>query len=299
VWAVQQFIGLQSEAMRGKELMKATIIGALLGLALAGVIGFLDALLNSGGAARYVRVGICVIVGFFGSMFGAMVGQFLFEKTDKLPFLVFGWTLVGVIIGASLGVFDLLRALRANEGMRQALRKVINGIIGGAVGGVIGGAINAAMYIIPWIPMEATPENPIVPDTFKAAMPKFFLATGLVILGMCIGLLIGLAQIILKEAWVKVEAGFKAGREMILSKPDTTVGRAESCDIGLFGDNQVEKLHARIVMRGDRYMLVDVNTPGGTFLNGERITGPAPLKSGDMIGLGKSVLRFEERAKRK
>ena len=59
---------------------------------------------------------------------------------------------------------------------------------------------------------------------------------GFVALGMCIGLLIGLAQVILKEAWVRVEAGFRAGREMILSKPEVTIGRAESCDIGLFGD---------------------------------------------------------------
>ena len=65
---------------------------------------------------------------------------------------------------------------------------------------------------------------------------------GFVALGMCIGLLIGLAQVILKEAWIKVEVGFRAGREMILTKEKTTIGRAESCDIGLFGDNQIEKL---------------------------------------------------------
>jgi hypothetical protein len=184
--------------------------------------------------------------------------------------------------------------------MKQAIRKVINGIIGGAIGGAIGGSINAFMDNIPWFPMEATADNNFSPPTtFKMAMPKFFLALGLVILGMCIGLLIGLAQVLLKEAWVRVEQGFRAGREMILSKPDTTVGRAESCDIGLFGDNGIEKMHARIVLRGDRYMLVDVNSPGGTFLNGQKITGPTPLSSGDMIGVGRSMLRFEERAKRK
>ena len=99
------------------------------------------------------------------------------------------------------------------------------------------------MDTIPWIEQGLT---------IKDKLPRSTLAVGLVILGMCIGLLIGLAQVVLKEVWVQVEQGFRAGREMILSKPDTTVGRAESCDIGLFGDNKVEKMHARIVLKGGR-----------------------------------------------
>src|SRR5438874_1507735 len=73
-------------------------------------------------------------------------------------------------------------------------------------------------------------------------LPRTALAVGLAILGLCIGLLIGLAQVILKEAWLRVESGFRPGRELILSKTDTTLGRAESCDIGLFGDPEVERV---------------------------------------------------------
>ena len=44
-----------------------------------------------------------------------------------------------------------------------------------------------------------------------------------------------------------VEAnGFRPGRQILLTRPETTIGRAESCDIGLFGDPAVERLHARI-----------------------------------------------------
>ena len=71
-------------------------------------------------------------------------------------------------------------------------------------------------------------------------------AAGFVALGLCIGLLIGAAQVILKEAWVKVEEGFRPGRELIVSKGEIVIGRAESCDVGLFGDNAVERTHARI-----------------------------------------------------
>lgn len=286
VWAVQQFIGIQN---RG-AMAKAVIVGSLLGLTLAFVVGLLDALLNSTSYTRYIRVLICVAVGFLGSMLASFIGQGLYEKSHLTLFLIVGWTIVGSVIGASIGVFDLLRAFTSGDGVKQAVRKVINGVIGGAIGGAIGGFLNGFVNTIPWIEEGMT---------VKDKLPKSTLATGLVILGMCIGLLIGLAQVVLKEAWVRVEQGFRAGREMILSKPDTTVGRAESCDIGLFGDNKVEKMHSRIVLKGGRYMIVDVNTPEGTFLNGQRITGPTPLSSGDTIGVGRNVLRFEERAKRK
>src|SRR5437764_1009636 len=65
-------------------------------------------------------------------------------------------------------------------------------------------------------------------------------ATGFIALGLCIGLFVGLTQVVLKEAWIRVESGFRPGREMILCQPETTIGRAESCDIGLFGDPEIE-----------------------------------------------------------
>jgi len=291
-WAAVTFTrvhGIQS------ELIQTGIIAAVLGLMVAGVIGLLDALLNSVGAQRMVRVLFCMAIGFFGSMIGGIIGQALYGSTQQTLFLVIGWIIVGTVIGASIGVYDLLRAMQAGDGLKQAVRKTINGIIGGAIGGFIGGSLNAALLMVPW-PFEGEAG---IGQLMKERLPRWSLATGLVILGMCIGLLIGLAQVLLKEAWVKVEQGFRAGRELILSKPDTTVGRAESCDIGLFGDNQVEKLHAHIVLKGDRYMLTDTGGAGGTFLNGSRISGPTPLSSGDKIGVGRNVLRFEERAKRR
>jgi pSer/pThr/pTyr-binding forkhead associated (FHA) protein len=125
-------------------------------------------------------------------------------------------------------------------------------------------------------------------------------AWGFVALGACIGLFIGLAQVILKEAWVKVETGPRSGRELILTKDETTIGRAEACDIGLFGDNTIEKMHARIVLKNGRYLLVDADTPSGTYLNDERITEPAPLRSGDLIRVGRDrLLRFSEKQKRR
>jgi pSer/pThr/pTyr-binding forkhead associated (FHA) protein len=55
----------------------------------------------------------------------------------------------------------------------------------------------------------------------------------------------------------------------------------------------------RILLRENRYLLADADTPGGTYLNDRRITQPTLLNSGDRIRLGNSVIEFGERQKRK
>ena len=43
--------------------------------------------------------------------------------------------------------------------------------------------------------------------------------------------------------------------------------------------------------------LVDAGSAAGSYVNDERVHGSRPLRSGDAIRLGKSVLRFSERQK--
>jgi len=273
-WGVAQGLGLRSF---DNAYLRAALIAAVLGVMVAGAIGFVDALLNAIGFQRVVRVGICLGIGLVGGLLGGLIGQFL-NSALHMPLFI-GWILVGIGIGASIGVFDFLQAMMKGGDMRMPLKKTLNGIYGGFLGGFLGGVLFGLMF----------PNDKI---------PRTDLAIGLVILGLCIGLMVGLAQVFLKEAWIKVAQGFRAGRELMLSKDETTIGRAESCDLGLFGDNTIEKIHARIVLKDNRYLLADAETPNGTFLNNERIGKPAPLKSGDVIRVGNSVIEFGERQKR-
>jgi hypothetical protein len=266
-----------TESQNLSVYFRTMLIGGALGLLLAAVIGMLDALMNSVGVERFLRIFVALIVGLVGGLLGGLSGEAL-KQNFGVPRFV-GWIFAGFAIGASIGVYDLIRAAAAGQGGRQATRKIANGIIGGVIGGFVGGVLFE------------------LPDSNW--LPRSSLAIGLVILGMCIGLLIGLAQVILKEAWLHVEAGFRPGRELILSKPDITIGRAETCDIGLFGDAAIEKVHARVMLHRDRYLLADGGTQTGTFLNDQRIAQPTPLRSGDTIRVGNSVLRFGERQKRK
>ncbi len=276
-WALTE--GLRIQDIKSLWLRTAATSG-LVGLLLAGAVGTLDALLNAVGRERLVRIVVCLGVGFFGGVLGGVLGEMLHSL--KL-FRFLGWMVVGMMIGISIGVFDVFGA-RTGRDLSVAGRKLINGLIGGVLGGFGGG------LIVEFLKMDW------VQDTLR--LPRSSVALGLVILGVSIGSLIGLAQVILTEAWVKIEKGFRAGREMMLARADTTIGRAESCDIGLFGDPAVERIHARIVRQGSRFLLADAGSAAGTFLNDERITQAVPLRSGDLIRVGGNVLRFGERLSR-
>lgn len=269
----------------------AGIKGAFLGLTVALGLGVVDALWNlplRQFGQVLARVGTALLIGFVGGLLGGIAGQYLFDWLGPFGFAL-GWTLTGLLVGLSIGVFEVFSSMIRHADQSGSRRKLINGLIGGTAGGLLGGIL---AFLLRTTAMRVFSDK----NVDELWSPT---ATGFVALGMCIGLLIGLAQVILREAWIKVESGRRAGREMILSKEKTTIGRAEACDIGLFGDNAIERLHAQIVLAGNRYYVEDARTASGTFINDQPVAGRVALRSGDRIRVGNSVLCFRERQKRR
>src|SRR5579884_1070856 len=205
-FALVQLTGLRGG---GYPLLRAGLTGAVLGVLLAGAVGGLDALLNSAGRQRLIRLGVCVCVGLSGGLLGSVVGYLLYDLLSLPRFL--GWTMAGTAIGASVGAFDVGRALVAGQSSLTAWHKMRNGLMGGALGGFVGGLF--------FVLLESS-----------SSLTLTSLALGFVILGGCIGLLTGLALVIFTEAWVRIESGRRAGREMMLVRSESTIGRAEACD---------------------------------------------------------------------
>jgi hypothetical protein len=298
-WAVGQALAapLPDSLGEAHAFLRALILGLALGASVACALGFLDVLWGLGGrhtGQALTKAAVVAVIGCLSGLLGSAVGQAVYRVTNWEVSTVFGWTLTGLLIGASIGLYDLL-ARGASGG--ASTRKIVNGCIGGLLGGFVGGVLHLvlghALQGFFGVVGRLVHSSHDPGDEYRSTS-----AWGFVVLGVCIGLFIGLAQVILKEAWVKVEAGFRAGREMLLSKDEITIGRAEGCDIGLFGDNGVERTHARIVHKDHRYLLLDAGTPGGTYVNDQRISQPTALRDGDVIRLGKSLLRFGERHKR-
>jgi pSer/pThr/pTyr-binding forkhead associated (FHA) protein len=75
------------------------------------------------------------------------------------------------------------------------------------------------------------------------------------------------------------------------------IGRAEDCTIVV--DNlAVSRHHAIIEKKDDQYLVNDLDSNNGTFVNGRRITEPTALNFGDEIGIGKHVLLFDSHTKK-
>jgi hypothetical protein len=266
------------------------IKGMWLGMFIALGLGLVDALWNLSLTQVHLiamRVGVAVLVGCVAGLLGGVVGQLLFGLLKMKLFYIFGWTITGLLVGTSVGVFEVLASVVQQQNYSGAVKKLVKGLIGGTAGGLLGGILSLVLNLIFEVVFSSKEQSSLWSPS----------AWGFVALGMCIGLLIGLAQIILREAWVKVETGKRAGREMLLTRERTSIGRAEACDIGLFGDNQIEKLHAIILQAGNRYYVEDEHTPTGTFVNDAPVQGRVALKSGDKIRVGSNVLCFRERAK--
>ena len=66
------------------------------------------------------------------------------------------------------------------------------------------------------------------------------------------------------------------------------VGHAADCDIVL-GDGTVSRHHCRLTRDGDAFLLEDLGSTNGTFVNGERLTAPRRISRLDAVTLGSSA----------
>jgi len=83
-----------------------------------------------------------------------------------------------------------------------------------------------------------------------------------------------------------------ARRTLDFSKPELTVGRVHGNDIVLSKRN-VSKQHARLTLKGEQAVVVDLNSTNGTWVNGRKITTPQSLKHGDKIYIADFIITVE------
>ncbi|MBN2148313.1 MAG: FHA domain-containing protein [Anaerolineales bacterium] len=87
---------------------------------------------------------------------------------------------------------------------------------------------------------------------------------------------------------LNMKAGPNPGQIIALDKPSFTIGREAGNDI-VISDADVSRKHATLTLQGDTYLLEDLGSTNGTFVNGERIAGPTILTVGDMVSFGDAV----------
>jgi len=91
-------------------------------------------------------------------------------------------------------------------------------------------------------------------------------------------------------ASIQVIQGPEKGRTFDLMDGENIIGR-QSRAIPL-GDGTVSRNHARMTPQNGTWLLEDLGSANGTYLNGVKITKPSPLKQGDQIRCGSTLLIF-------
>jgi pilus assembly protein CpaF len=83
-----------------------------------------------------------------------------------------------------------------------------------------------------------------------------------------------------------------AERRELFEKGDVTVGRVQGNDLMLPKGN-VSKRHAKLVFLNGRFIVSDLKSTNGTYVNGRKIAAATIVREGDKIYVGDFVLRFE------
>lgn len=93
-----------------------------------------------------------------------------------------------------------------------------------------------------------------------------------------------------KVTWTDPKTGHKM--EYVLTEGSTaSIGRMEDSDICI-PEQHVSRQHAVINYRDGIFMITDLNSANGTFVNNRQLDGPFPLASGDEIRLYVPVINF-------
>ena len=80
-------------------------------------------------------------------------------------------------------------------------------------------------------------------------------------------------------------------KEFPLVKDEMVIGRDTASDI-VISDAEISRRHARIYKLGDSYMIEDLGSTNGTWIDGEKINGPTVLMAGAKLQIGRTSLEL-------
>ena len=88
-----------------------------------------------------------------------------------------------------------------------------------------------------------------------------------------------------------VTEGALAGTRITLAGQQITLGRAEDSTLVLT-DDYASARHARLVPRNGEWLLEDLGSTNGTYLDRAKVTGPTPVPLGVPIRIGRTAFEL-------
>ena len=264
-------------------LLLFPLVAGLVGLAIGAVDGFICRL-----PRRALLSGLVgFLVGFIGGFISSILAGLVYAPLNHLAMNQMGegsltafgfivqmigrslaWALAGLAMGLGQGI-----ALRSK-------RLLIYGLLGGVVGGLLGGLVFDPIDLI--LLGEHKP---------SAALSRFI---GLAVIGASVGGLIGVVELLARDAWLRMTQGPLAGKEFLLFKDVMNIGASPRSDIYLFNDPLVAPQHATLRAAGDEYEIESRDRDHRLLLN-NRPVERARLRHGDQVTIGRTLFVFQKR----
>ncbi len=151
-------------------------------------------------------------------------------------------------------------------GMGRTFAQLVEGRDTADVSGALKRFLEAGLILMHEEPQAVRKETPVSLKTSVAPMPEVSRVASL------------------------TEEGESGGAYVLLAE-EVTIGREPVNTIAI-ADGSISGCHA-VIRRSDQgFVLEDLGSRNGSFVNGERLTGPQPLADNDIVRLGKVVLTF-------
>ena len=294
VWQQPDNTPVVERANLSSLALEQTLSGFALFPLVAALVGLMIGSVEGAICRTFARAAWCgavgLIAGLIGGAISVILGGIIFALIGMLsgegsnPFATVGGFLL-LVLRRGLGWTLAGMAMGLGQGLALKSRKlVLNGLIGGMVGALIGGLLFDPIYLL-------------IAGKAMIKGGEVSRAIGLTIIGGTVGLMIGLTEMLTRDAWLKVLQGPLRGKEFSFNRTPIRLGSSPKNEIYLFKDPKIEPIHAEINKLRDTYEIVDSGTQSGTFINGQRIRSHR-LMDGDMIRIGDSEFSYSMREKK-
>lgn len=259
------------------------LIAGLVGLAIGAADGLIcramSRALLGGGIGLLVGVVGGVIFGVLGSLvYGLLSGLAQvgsgegFRQLSTFGFVAqtasraFAWMLAGMAMGLGQGI-----ALRS-------MRLFLYGLLGGILGGLIGGLF--------FDPIDLLILGGNAPSAHISRL------VGFTVIGGTVGAMIGVVELLARDAWLRMTKGPLAGKEFLIFKDAMQIGSSPRSEIYLFNDESVAPHHATLRAAGETAEIAQVHPESPVLLNGAPVTR-ARLRHGDQITIGATSFVYQ------